>query len=255
MEYLPAELAAVFYVFLGLFGLVFGSFCNAWAWRIANGESIVKGRSHCAVCGHSLNALDLVPLLSWLFLGGKCRYCKAKISFRYPLIELICCAYFVTIGWRYGFTFDTLRLLALGCLLLVASLVDWDTMELPDGLLIAAAVFSLLRLTEPGAWKDMLIGLVAVPLPLLGLVLLADKILKKESMGGGDIKLMAVLGLHFGWKLSLLILIFACILGLLAALLTKKLGKPFPFGPALSAAAWLTALVGSSVLGWYLSLF
>jgi len=80
-----------------IFGLVFGSFLNCWAWRIVHNESVLKGRSHCAVCNHELGALDLVPLFSWIFLKGKCRYCGEKISARYPLVELICGLYFLSI--------------------------------------------------------------------------------------------------------------------------------------------------------------
>jgi len=233
----------------GLLGLVFGSFCNAWAWRIVHGESIVRGRSHCALCGHVLAPQDLVPLLSWLALRGKCRWCGASISVRYPVVELISGVYYVSIVLRYGLTLDTLRLLILGSLLLTASLVDLDTLELPDGLLLGAALAALLRL--PDGWKDALLGGLAVAGPLLLLVLLADRVVGRETMGGGDIKLVALLGLHFGPAQTLFLLILACVLGLLPG----RKGGPFPFGPALSLSAWLTALFGPPLVDWYLSLF
>lgn len=237
-----------------LLGLVFGSFCNAWAWRIAHGESIVHGRSHCAVCGHPLSARDLVPLLSWLFLRGRCRYCGAPISVRYPAVELISALYYLSIVLRFGLSVDALRLLILGSLLLTASLVDLDTMELPDGLLLAAALAALLRL--PDGWKSALLGAAAISIPLLLLVLLADKLLGRETMGGGDIKLVAVLGLHFGSLQTLFLLILACVLGLcLGAAMKKAKDTPFPFGPALALAGWFTALCGTSLVSWYLSLF
>lgn len=237
-----------------LLGLVFGSFCNAWAWRIVHGESIVHGRSHCAVCGHPLSARDLVPLLSWLFLRGKCRYCGAPISVRYPAVELLSALYYLSIVLRFGLRVDALRLLILGSLLLTASLVDLDTMELPDGLLLAAALAALLRL--PDGWKSALLGAAAISIPLLLLVLLADKLLDRETMGGGDIKLVAVLGLHFGSLQTLFLLILACVLGLcLGAAMKKAKDAPFPFGPALALAGWFTALCGTSLVSWYLSLF
>lgn len=237
-----------------LLGLVLGSFCNAWAWRIACGESIARGRSRCALCGHVLAPRDLVPLLSWLALRGKCRYCGGPISPRYPAAELISCLYFVSVTLRCGLTVDALRLLALGCLLLTASLVDLDTMELPDGLLLAAALTALLRL--PGGWRDALLGAALIAGPLLALTLLADRLAGRETMGGGDIKLVALLGLHFGPIQTLFLLILACILGLLfGAALKKARDAPFPFGPALSLAAWITALLGGPLADWYLSLF
>ncbi len=237
-----------------LLGLIFGSFCNAWAWRIAHGESIVRGRSRCAACGHVLAPKDLIPLLSWLALRGRCRYCGGLISPRYPAAELISGAYYVSVVLRYDVTVDALRLLILGSLLLTASLVDLDTMELPDGLLLAAALSALLRL--PDGWKDALLGAAAVAGPLLLLVLLADTLAGRETMGGGDIKLVALLGLHFGPLQTLLLLILACALGLLlGAVLKRAKDAPFPFGPALSLSAWLTALAGGPLAGWYLSLF
>ena len=254
MLHISPLLTAYILTVTALLGLVFGSFCNAWAWRLAHGESIVHGRSHCAVCGHPLSARDLVPLLSWLFLRGKCRYCGAPISVRYPAVELLSALYYLSIVLRFGLSVDALRLLILGSLLLTASLVDLDTMELPDGLLLAAALAALLRL--PDGWKSALLGAAAISIPLLLLVLLADKLLGRETMGGGDIKLVAVLGLHFGALQTLFLLILACVLGLfLGAAMKKAKDAPFPFGPALALAGWFTALCGTSLVSWYLSLF
>lgn len=237
-------------------GLVFGSFCNAWAWRIVHGENIARGRSHCAVCGHELAAKDLVPLFSWLFLKGKCRYCKAPISRRYPLAELTLGLYFVSVYYSCGLTLSCVRFLLLGCLLLICSLTDLDTMEIPDAMLIAAAAAALLRLTEPDGWKSALLGSVAVSVPLLILVLAAEKIMKKEAMGGGDLKLLAVLGLHFGPLKTFYLLIVSCVIGLIGAKLAKKgKGTAFPFGPAIALGAWVTLLTGTPVTELYLSLF
>ena len=239
-----------------IFGLVMGSFCNAWAWRIVNGEKIQKGRSHCPKCGHTLAAKDLVPLFSWIFLKGKCRYCGEPISKRYPLAELISGVWYLSIALRYGLSLTTVRFLILGSILLIMSLVDIDIMELPDGLMAAAAVSSLIRLVEDASsWKSMLWGLVPAAV-LLIVVLIMDKVLQKDSMGGGDIKLMAVLGLHFGAAQSVFLLIVSCIVGLLAAKLGgKDRETAFPFGPSLSIAAWVTALIGGPVIEFYLSLF
>ena len=239
-----------------IFGLVMGSFCNAWAWRIVNGEKIQKGRSHCPKCGHTLAAKDLFPLFSWIFLKGKCRYCGEPISKRYPLAELISGVWYLSIALRYGFCLTTVRFLILGSILLIMSLVDIDIMELPDGLMAAAAVSSLIRLAEDiSCWKSMLWGLVPAAV-LLIVVLIMDKVLQKDSMGGGDIKLMAVLGLHFGAAQSVFLLIVSCIVGLMAAKLGgKDRETAFPFGPSLSIAAWVTALIGGPVIEFYLSLF
>ena len=237
-------------------GLVMGSFCNAWAFRMASGGSITKGRSRCPKCGHELAAKDLVPLLSFLFLKGRCRYCREKIALRYPAAEIISGLYYLSVVWAFGLSLAALRLLLLGSLVLVMSLVDIDTMELPDSLMIAAALASLIRLAEnPANWLSMLIGL-APALALLGLVLIMDRLLKKESMGGGDIKLLAVFGLHLGAASCVLVLIAASLLGLASsALVRRKKDTPFPFGPFLAAAAWFAAIFGRDIIDAYLSLF
>ena len=237
-------------------GLVMGSFCNAWAWRVVNGEKIQKGRSHCPRCGHTLAAKDLVPLFSWLFLKGRCRYCGEPISRRYPLAELISGLYYVSVVLTYGLTLDSLRFILTGSVVLIMSLVDMDIMELPDGFMIAAAAFSLLRLFNgTGAIKNMLLGLIPA-FCLLLITLVMDRILKKESMGGGDIKLLAVFGLHLGAVPCVLLVIVACIVGLaVAKLLGKEKDTPFPFGPSLALAFWFTATVGMDLVNVYLSLF
>lgn len=171
------------------------------------------------------------------------------------IVEIICSAYFVTVFLVHGFTVTTIRLLILGCILLVASLVDLDIMELPDGLMIAGAVIAFARLLESTSILVILIGLIPA-VALLVIVLIMDRIMKKDTMGGGDIKLMAVLGLNFGAIQAVLLLLIACVVGLLAATIMRKgRDKAFPFGPMLSIAAWITALIGTPLVNAYLSLF
>ena len=240
-----------------LIGLVMGSFLNAWAWRVAHGERISRGRSHCTSCGHVLGAADLVPLFSWLFLKGRCRYCGARISARYPAAELICMLLYLSIVFRYGFCMDALRFLILGSLLFAASLTDMEIMELPDIMTALMAMSSLLRLFNGlSEMKSMLIGLAAVSVPLLIVVLIMEAILKRTAMGGGDIKLIAVMGLHFGAPKTLFLLIVSCIIGLISAKLIKRSdGKEFPFGPSIAIAAWVTMMIGDAAVQAYLRLF
>lgn len=246
---------AYVYIVSFIFGTVFGSFCNAFAWRIVHGENIAKGRSHCAVCGHELSAKDLIPVISWLSLKGRCRYCGEKISKRYIITELVSGVCFMTIVMANGLSVTAARLLILACILLTASLVDLDIMELPNGLMAAAAAVSLLRLLEGDTVADMALGLIPAAV-LLIIVLIMDKIMKKETMGGGDIKLMGALGLNFGAAGAVFILIASCFIGLIAAYAGGKgKGKAFPFGPMLSAGAWLCAVCGERLINWYFSLF
>ncbi len=212
-----------------LLGSVMGSFLNCVAWRIVQGESWVSGRSHCDSCGHVLEPRDLVPVISWLFTRGRCRYCGAKVSARNPATEIGCAVLYVVILWRYGFTFQTLEMCGLASVLLVASLTDLDDYLIPNGCIIAAVVIravylvvcALLGQDVGPVVRESLIGAVAVTVPLLILVLIMDRVLGKPSMGGGDLKLFAVAGLYFGWRQCLFLIIVACLLGIVFALAGK----------------------------------
>ena len=260
-DYLPASAAVCLYVLAAVLGLVLGSALNCLSFRIARHEKWSgASRSCCPVCGHTLGAADLVPLLSWLFLRGKCRYCRTKISPRYPLTEALLALCFVSLLYRFGLGADTLSAAVLCCCLLCLSLVDLDTQLIPDRfLVIPAAVRAVQLLLEaglPGLLRGVLPGLVVAGAVLL-LALAMEKFLHKDAMGGGDIKLLALLGMFFGFPEMLLLLIFACVMGIFMAAILMKVDPEtaFPFGPALSLAAWLTLIAGDSIVSWYLSLF
>ena len=242
-------------------GAVFGSFLNCAAWRIAHGESFLRGHSHCATCGHPLAARDLVPIFSWLFQRGRCRYCGQKISARYPLTELFFAVVTLLCLLRFDLTVLCLRNWIFLCCLFCLSLVDLECYTIPDGcLLIAAGAWAAaLPFLRPG-WaavgRAVLAGLVfGGGILLLSLVM--DKILKKESLGGGDVKLFAVVGLYLGFVGTLFCMMFACVLGLLFALWQSKhgeKGKAIPFGPSISLAAGFMLLYGQGFVQWYLGL-
>ena len=241
-------------------GASLGSFLNCAAWRIAHGESFVKGRSRCPACGHTLGPPDLVPVFSWLFLRGKCRYCGERISPRYVLAELLFAALTLACLLRFDLGVECLRNLVFLCCLFCLSLVDLEIWEIPDGcLLVAAAVWlAALPFLWQGWWpalSHVLCGvLVGGGVLLLSLVM--DRMLQKESMGGGDIKLFALVGLYLGFYRTVFTLLLSCVLGLLFVLISRRgRGKPFPFGPAISAAAAVLLLWGDGIVDWYLGLF
>ena len=250
-------MTAYFAVVSFILGSVFGSFINCFAWRITHHESILKGRSHCAVCGHTLGALDLVPIFSWLFLKGKCRYCGEKISPRYMLTELVLGAAFLLSFICFGFHWETPRLMALSVALLGLSLVDLEIQEIPDGFIIYGIILwaVTLPLMDDGVkalWQGLLSGvLIGGGILLISLVM--DKVLKKESLGGGDVKLLFMVSLYMSPLAALLNVVLACVLGLLfvAALKSEKI----PFGPSISLASFVTLLVGEKLAAWYLGLF
>lgn len=272
-----------FLVVAGVLGACLGSFVNCLAWRMVHGESVWKGRSHCAECNHQLSALDLVPVLSWLFLRGRCRYCGQKVSPRYVVAELLCAAYFVSMVWAYGLTVHALALCVLGCILLGLSLVDLDTFIIPNGFVVAGIVvwvasfaffgvdmrtigvgMLMLGLTVNPVLAvliDGLVGAFAVAGVLLALSFAFDKVVGRQSLGGGDIKLLFVVGLFLGLAASVLNLIVACVVGIVFSLATQRSRRDsddprvFPFGPSIALATWFTLVAGPSILGWYLSLF
>lgn len=251
---------SVYIVFLAAaLGLCMGSFLNCFAYRYASGESVIRGRSHCASCGHTLGLPDLIPAVSYIRLRGRCRYCGEKLSPQYLLSELVCAALYVSALLRFGLTLEALGYLILLSLLFAATMTDITCRLIPDRLIVIGTMlaFALCFLKEdiPRALLVTLINGLSVALPLLLIVLLFDKISGKESMGGGDIKLIFLVGLYFDWKLNILILILACILGLVIAGISRVgKGREFAFGPAISGAAWLVMLFGEPLLGWYIDL-
>lgn len=243
-----------------LIGLAAGSFLNCAAMRTVSGESIAKGRSHCPSCNHTLGVFDLVPLFSWLFLKGKCRYCGAKISLRYPLSELLGALVFVTALLKWDISLKALEMALLGSVLLWLSLTDAQAQIIPNKLIIAGiairVAFILVSGDIPHVALQSVIGGLSVSLPVLLIALLLEKLLKKEAVGGGDIKLLFMTGLYFSWQLNVFALLLACFVGIAFALIARiKSGKPFPFGPAIACGTWLSMLFGSAVISAYLSLF
>lgn len=249
-------------ILAAVFGAVLGSFLNCAAWRIAHGESFLKGRSHCTSCGHVLGVPDLIPIFSWIFLGGKCRYCKTKISPRYMLTELLFAAVSVLSLLRLDLSPEYIRDMVLACCLFCLSLVDLEIFEIPNGCVLIPAVawFAAIPFMGMGG-KEVLVhvltglGYGAV---MLALVLLFDKILGRETMGGGDLKLFVVTGLYLGAAAALFALFFACILGLLMGAFRKHTGKgqepQIPFGPSIALASYVMLLYGDGLVNWYLGL-
>ena len=241
-------------------GLVMGSALNCLAFRMAHQQKWTGGRSRCVRCGHELKWNDLVPVFSYLFLKGRCRYCGEKISPRYFLAELTLGIVFPALLLRYDLSLDFAVMAVLfGCLFCL-SLVDLDTFEIPNRFLVIPGVLRLSQLLYSyglsAPFLKQVLPAAGILIGLLALVLVMDKVLGKESMGGGDIKLLSLLALFFSFPEWLLLLLVSCILGLvLAATLGAKKGIAFPFGPAISAAAFLVSLFGSQIAGWYLSLF
>ena len=272
----------VFYlIFLGAFGLLFGSFGNVLIWRVPRGESIVSPGSHCPKCGHDVRWYDNIPVASWLVLRGRCRDCGAPISARYPIIEVASGALWVFAGAWWGFSPATPLAIAFLYLLLILSAVDLDTRRLPTPLVTALAIAGGLAAVVAqvtGLPFGPLVGLAGtgwfaqpIIVALLGFVagagvaLLVAAVYRavrgREGLGFGDVRLLGAMGLVLG-PFVLLAYALGNIIGVLVAvpqlLLSRKGGplstRSIPFGPFLAVGGVLTALWGPAMWTWYLNL-
>ncbi|HPF21610.1 MAG TPA: prepilin peptidase, partial [Syntrophomonas sp.] len=223
--------------------------------RIPRGESVVWPGSHCAQCGHGLKPLDLVPVVSYLLLRGRCRYCGTKISLRYPLVELLTAFSFLLVYLQYGYSVQTAAGCVLVAMLVVVTFTDIDEGIIPDvitypGMLIGLA-FSFFTI----GIKSALFGMLG-----FGLVFFLIALLSRGGMGGGDVKLVAVIGAFVGPLHSVLVFILSSLAGGLWAiglLLFRGAGRKTEvrFGPFLALAALLVFLYGQQLLDFYLGLF
>lgn len=245
------------YIYSFLIGCVIASFLNVVIYRVPIGLSIAKGRSYCPSCGHSLSWKDLFPIVSYVFLAGKCRYCKAKIPMRDTVLELIGGLIGILCFYVYQFSWDTALVFAIIMLLMTITMIDFDTMTIPNGLLISLAIPTLLMAMTHGeiTLLERVVGIFSISLPMYLLILLIP-----DCFGGGDVKLIAVGGFLLGWKLTLLAGFIAILSGGLYAsylLLSKKTKKDahIAFGPYLALGIVVSLMYGNIIINAYFSLF
>ncbi|GAW94133.1 prepilin peptidase [Calderihabitans maritimus] len=240
------------WLFFFLLGTVVGSFLNLCIDRIPRGESVVLPPSRCDSCGRQLKFYDLVPVVSYLLLGGRCRYCRKKISPRQPLVELAAGFIFSSLYLYYGISVNTFKYLVLVSVLLVVFFIDLEHLRIPDRVVVAALLLgtfmaALTRELVPEA----LLGAAAGFLPLFFLA-----VVSRGGMGGGDVKLAGVLGIFLGWKKILLVLFLASCLAAAVGLLAIASGKkgrkdPLPFGPFLAVGVVIVLFWGTDIVQWY----
>ena len=241
------------YVVITLLGICIGSFCNVLIYRIPKGEEFVKTSSHCMTCGHKLAWYDNIPLFSWITLGGKCRYCKVKLSAQYPIVEAFNGLLWFIIFFVKGFSLEALLLSLMTTALLALSVIDWRTFEINNGFhyfFIALAAIQII--SDYKNFLSYLIGFFAVSIPLLLIYVIS----KGTAIGGGDVKLMAACGLLLGWKNIALALMFGCVLGAAIHVFRMKFfnaGRKLAMGPYLSMGIFIASLWGTQLLTWYLT--
>lgn len=280
-----------FTVLAFVLGTVFASFLGCMGWRMCKGESVLKGRSHCDSCGHALGARDLIPILSYLLNKGRCRHCGAPISKINLIGEVTMGLLFALFTYANNGVFYLLLDLFFICILYLVTVTDLCDQMIPDGAIIVAilvkvvhSIFawhfgwfgSVVYIEKPALLEvlgKLLVNGLSVSLPLLILTLLMEKLWKKEAMGGGDIKLIFVTGLYLGWAKNLLMILVACIVGIVVGSIQMRAATPtdetaevseeteemegnyFPFGPSIAIATVFCMIFGNMILNWYLSLF
>ena len=262
------------FISIFILGLLIGSFLNVCIYRLPQNESIVFPPSHCMSCGNELKALDLVPVLSYFVLQGKCRFCKTSISPRYAGVEVLTGFLFLFTYYNLGLGLELLKALIFISFLVVITFIDYDHQLILDKVLLPMGIVGVLinllfeysdfivtlgslsfsLLVNPLDWLSMGIGFFVG-----GGLLFIIAMVSGGGMGGGDIKFAAVLGLWLGWQMNLLVLMLAFILGgivgvLLIATRIKSRKDYIPFGPFIAISAWIVYIYGIEILQWYFSL-
>ncbi|HQA82855.1 MAG TPA: prepilin peptidase [Syntrophales bacterium] len=242
-------------VVIGIVGAVVGSFLNVCIWRIPREESVVFPASHCPACSRPIRFQDNIPMISYLILGGRCRDCGERISLRYPLIEALTAGMAVLLFWKYGLTLKLAAAFLFTAALIVITFIDMDYQIIPDvislpgiPLCFLAAVFVM-----EVPFLDALAGILVGGGILYVIAVGYEWIAKREGMGGGDIKLLAMLGAFFGWKSLLFIVLCSSLAGAvigitLMVIKGQDMKYAVPFGPFLALGAVLYFFFGEPFL-------
>ena len=225
-----------------ILGTIMASFFNVVGSRRANGQSIISPRSHCTKCGHVLKPIELIPIFSFLIQRGKCRACKTKLSWIYPVHEFCTGALYALSFYKYGFSIDFVIALTFVSMLSIVFISDYESMIILDEVLAIGSILLIIEYCIRDGINDacyyILSGCIAFGIMYL-LKLFGDFLFQKESMGGGDIKLLFVFGLVLGFQMSVVTIFLAALIGLPIALIVtyKKQTNIIAFGPFLIVAA------------------
>lgn len=252
-------IAAPYFVFI--LGMLTGSFLNVCICRLPKGESVVSPPSHCPSCSYKIRWYDNIPVVSYLFLRGKCRGCGSHISLQYPLVELLNGALALLLFLRFGPTPAFAALFLFCSALVVITFIDIEHQIIPDEISLPGIIIGfVLSFFLPGhSWLNSLLGILLGGGSLLLVAYGYQRLTGKEGMGGGDIKLLAMMGAFLGWK-AIPFIIFASsltgsLIGVSMMLLQKKDSKlAIPFGPYLALGAILYIFYGRQLIRWYLGL-
>ena len=261
-------------LYIFVFGLIIGSFLNSVIYRLHKKKDLIFARSICPHCKHTLSFFDLIPVFSFLFLKGKCRYCKKPISWQYPAVELSCGFLFVLITYFLLFSsasiesntfevwFSWICYLLIFSVLVVIFVYDLKYLIIPDSILLLGIFFSIILigfLSFQGSYLIILDRILGVIL-ISGFFLLQFLFSKGKWIGFGDVKLGILLGLILGWEKSLLMLFLSYLIGGIISLgligfKKKNLKSEIPFGPFLILSTIISYFLGDKIISWYLNQF
>lgn len=243
------------YVLVTILGLVIGSFLNVCIYRIPKEESIAFPPSHCANCNHKLKPIDLVPVFSYIFLIGRCRYCKEKISIRYPLIEILNAVLYLIVYLNFGLELITLKYCILVSILIVIGMIDYDTQFVFASTTIFGGIIGVIfiivqAIVYNSGVADLILG------GLIGFAVIGLIVFLTKGMGEGDIEIATVCGLFLGVKGILLGLFLAIIMGgivgiIILALKLKKAKEKIAFGPFIALGSLISMLWSVKILTFY----
>jgi len=258
----------ILYFFAAVYGLAVGSFLNVCICRIPKGKSVVSPPSQCMECGTRLKTADLIPVFSYIFRKGRCKYCGSRISPRYPLVELITAAVFILLFARFDLSLELLAAVYLMSILIAVFFIDIDHREIPNELVLTGLAGGVLLLVynlfQPVSlyggrdWWIPLVGMFTGSGILFAVFLLGVVIYKSDdAMGMGDVKIFAPIGLFLGWKLTLVALFVAVFTAGFASLLLiifriKDRKGTIPFGPFIVAGVFIALMWGWELIGWYI---
>ncbi|NLZ47937.1 MAG: prepilin peptidase [Clostridiales bacterium] len=243
-----------FAVYIFIIGLLLGSFYNVCIYRIPREESIIFPPSHCTKCNTRLKVFDLVPVFSYIFLGGKCRYCGSKISPRYAIVEFMTALIFTVLYLKFGLAFEFFKFAVLTSFIIVIGLIDHDTTDVyaittwPG--IICGLIFLIVAYFLDKPFLDGIYG------ALIGGGVIAAIVVLTQGMGHGDVEICALAGLYLGFKGSIVMLFFSFVIGGIVGIIliaTKKKSRKdyIPFGPYIALGALVALLFGEQIFNWY----
>ena len=246
-------------VLIFILGLIVGSFSNVCIYRIPKNESIVYPASHCPKCHSPIKPVDNIPLLSYILLKGRCRNCKSKIAIQYPIVEFLTGLTYLIIYLTYGLSIQSLIYIILSSALIIIAFIDLNEQIVPDVISLPGIVigFILSFFVPYISFINSGLGVIVGGGIILIIGMAGSVIFKKEAMGGGDVKLAAMIGAFLGWKYIIISLFLGFFIGALAGIILimskiKSREDAVPFGPFIILGSFITLLWGEKIISWYL---